>query len=254
MSAALAPKQAELVPVESQPAGDVNGLALVIERLAANPQVDVAKLEKIIELQERVMAHQAVAAFNAAFAKMQGELPVIENKKKTHNGKYAPLEDILEPIRPILAKFGFALSHRSEWPQVTPPRVRIVGILTHEAGHSRESFFESEGDDSGNKTDIQQLGSTVSYGRRYTTKDLLGIVTRNEDTDGARTQVRPDVKAPQGFESWFGDLSAVADNGHDALQDAWTKSRADYRKHLLATNTAGWEAIKKRAVSAKAGQ
>lgn len=252
MSTALAPKQAELVPVESQPAGDVNGLALVIERLAANPSVDVAKLEKIIELQERVLATQAKAAFAAAFSKMQGELPVVENRKKTNNGKYAPLEDIVEAVRPILTKWGFAVSHRSEWPPSTPPKVRVVGILTHCGGHERETAFESEADDSGNKNDIQGLGSVVTYGKRYTTKDLLGIVTRNEDTDGNRSQERAPVVAPVGFQAWLDDLSAVADNGHEALQEAWTKSRADLRKHLLATNTQGWEAIKRRAASVKA--
>lgn len=244
-----------LIPVDEAPQIEIPpaaNLALVIERLAANPSVDVAKLEKIIELQERVLASQAKSAFAAAFSKMQGELPPIENRKKTNTGKYAPLEDIVEVVRPILSKWGFALSHRCEWPPTTPPKIRVIGILTHEAGHERESIFEAEADESGSKNDIQGLGSSNAYGRRYTTKDLLGVVTRNEDTDGARSQVRQEIKAPHGFYEWFGDLQAVADNGHAALKDAWTKSKPEFREHLTKTNSQGWEALKRRAAGVKA--
>src|SRR5438045_7882033 len=89
------------------------GMVAVIERLAMNPSIDVAKLEKVIELQERILAYNAKAQFNAAFAEMQPEIPVIIERARTDKGKYAPLEDIIEVVRPILAKHGFGLSHKT---------------------------------------------------------------------------------------------------------------------------------------------
>lgn len=172
-------------------------MALVIERLAARPEVDVHKLEKIIELQERILRVNAEAAFNAAFAEMSREIPTIIEHSKTDKTTYAPLEDIIETVRPILARHGFAVSHSTEWPSET--RVRVVGILTHERGHARRSEFCGQADQTGSKNAIQALGSTVSYGRRYTTSDLLCIVTRREDND-AESVRRVSGKAIATFE------------------------------------------------------
>src|SRR5262245_22092844 len=156
-------------------------LALVIERLAVNPDVDVVKLEKIIELQERILRYQAEAEFNAAFSRMQPNIPTIIEKAKTDKGTYAPLEDIIEKVRPVLAAHGFSLGFQTEWPD--KQTVKVIGILTR-GTHARRSEFQAGADQSGSKNAIQALASSVSYGKRYTTKDLLCIVTRGEDDDG----------------------------------------------------------------------
>lgn len=247
----MASTQGELIPAipaEEQRAA-TSDLVQVIERIALRPDADVTKLEKIIELQERIMAFNARAAFNTAYAAMQGEIPTIIERGQTNNGKYARLEDIVEKVRPILQKHGFTLSHRTEWPDTKS--VRVVGILTHQQGHERTSEFLSAADTSGSKNAIQGLGSAVSYGRRYTTKDLLNIVTRDEDDDGQRTE-KPVPEAPAGFESWFDDLTAVADEGAVKLRETWEKSKPQFRKHLTSTNMKGWEALKRKAALVKA--
>jgi hypothetical protein len=45
-------------------------------------------------------------------------------------------------------------------------------------------------DSSGGKNNIQGMGSSFSYGKRYTTTALLNIVTEGEDDDGARGGAR----------------------------------------------------------------
>lgn len=258
-AASAAAKQAELVPAETPApatAAPENGLAVVIERLALNPDVDVLKLEKIIELQERVMKHQAAAAFNAAYSKMQASIPEINERgqiivKGSLRSTYARLEDIHEVIKPILRDHGFAIRHRTEWPEDKKGIIRIVGILSHEMGHSEESCFEAPADKSEFRSDIQSQGSTVSYGRRYTTLDLLNIATRGADNDGQRkppTQTAPpEVKAPAGFEEWWLDMRAVAEEGLEKLEAAWTNSKTEHRRHLLAVNRQGWESLKRTA-------
>jgi hypothetical protein len=187
----LLPPEPEVVPgsIELRAEPDPSaGLVAVIERLAENPQIDVAKLEKVIELQERILRHNAEAAFDASFAEMQPHIPVIIEHGKTDKGSFAELEDIVTAVRPVLATYGFGLSHQTIWPP--DGGLVIVGRLTHRGGHSRTSEFKAPPDTSGSKNAVQALGSTVSYGRRYTTKDLLCIVTRGEDDDARRSASR----------------------------------------------------------------
>jgi hypothetical protein len=199
-----------------------------IVRMAADPNMDVAKLEKLIDMQERVRRSEAESEFNRAFAVMQGEIPTVAERAKGDKWMYAPLEDILEVVRPILQKHGFSLSHRTEWPEKNV--VKVIGILSHRLGHSRESEFMSGADASGSKNAIQGLGSTNHYGRRYTTNDLLCIVTRKADDDGATSQPRQIVDPP-GFDDWLTDLSAAADTGKAAMTEAWEKAKPEFREH-----------------------
>jgi phage recombination protein Bet len=56
--------------------------------------------------------------------------------------------------------------------------------------------------------------------------------------------------APKGFDDWWTDIQQVAHEGDEALRDAWAQSPSAFRKHLKATNNAGWEALKSSAVAA----
>jgi hypothetical protein len=217
----VAPERTDLAPVS-------DGVAL-FERLARDPSVDVEKLERLIGMQERILAHQARAAFNAAFSVMQGELPAITEKGRTDKGKYARLEDIVARVRPILERHGFALSHRTEWPG--NGTVKVVGILTHREGHERTSEFISAADTSGSKNAVQALGSTVAYGRRYTTKDLLLIVTRGEDDDADSADAAKAPAVPEGFDDWAADMEATAGTSVEDFRTAWKKSSIDYRNY-----------------------
>ena len=230
----------------------------MFERLALDPNVPVEKLEKLIELQERIMRHNAKAAFNAAFAKMQPEIPIIDEHGRIEvrgqlRSTYAPLEDIHDVIKPILARHGFAIRHKTEWPADKPGTIRIVGILTHEQGHDEDTAFEAPMDKSEYRTDIQSQGSTVSYGRRYTTLDLLNIATRKADNDGqGGRQPQPDITAPAGFAEWWAVFEPMAEQGLPALMDAWNKSKLEFRNHLMKTNKRGWDALKAQASAVKA--
>ena len=224
-------------------------LATQIVAMAANPDLDVAKLEKLIEMQERVSKSQAVAAFNAAFSEMQGELPTItERGEILVNGslrsKYARYEDIIEVIRPILKKHGFAIRHRNE---AAGGNLVVVGILTHKAGHSEEDRFECPPDTSGGKVGIQANGSTRSYGQRYTTIALCGIVTKGQDNDGNNQSEKQE--APKGFEDWWHDLRATGETGRKALSEAFNASKPEYRIYLTKFHNAEWEQLKRDAAN-----
>lgn len=228
----------------------------MVERLASNPSVDVEKLERIIALQERVLRFNAKAAFDAAFSKMQPEIPTLDERGRIEvrgqlRSTYTPLEDIHDVVKPICAKHGFAIRHRTEWPTDKAGIIRIVGILSHEQGHSEESTFEAPMDKSEYRTDIQSQGSTVSYGRRYTTLDLLNIATRGQDKDGQQQKARADIKAPDGYEAWFAVIGGLVADGLPALTEAWNTSKPDFRNHLIATNKDEWARMKAEAAKVK---
>lgn len=234
-----------------------SGLVLMFERLAKDKDVDAGKLRELVDLQERILDRNAKTAFNEAFQRMQAEIPEIDEKGAIKNkdggvqSRYSRFEDIQKVLKPILTKHGFALSFRSEWPQ--PNIVKVVGILTHQDGHARESEFMSAADTSGSKNAIQGLGSAVAYGRRYTTIDLLNITTRGKDDDGQSTG-KPEP--PEGYDTWAAALEDEAKNGNEAYTAAWTAkgSKAEWKTFMANFDKDRWNAIKASAQSAGKGR
>ena len=161
----------------------------MIERAARDPNVDVDKMMKLLEMKERVEANQAKKEYARALAQMQPRLPEIterggiKDKSGGVQSTYAKWEDVNEAIRPILSERGFALSFRISHPE---GKISVTGVLSHEEGHSEETTITLPHDSSGSKNAVQAVGSSVSYGKRYTAFALLNITTRGEDDDGKR--------------------------------------------------------------------
>lgn len=181
--------QAVLKQVQSEPvaASEASAIFQVIERAAMNPQVDIDKMERLIQMQERIMERNARAAYAAALADMQPNLPVIAERGGIKNGQgkvqstYALWEDINDAIKPVLAKHGFALSFRTGQED---GKIIVTGILSHRDGHSEETTMHLPIDTSGSKNAVQAVGSSTSYGKRYTAQALLNLTSRGEDDDG----------------------------------------------------------------------
>lgn len=223
----------------------------MFERLAADPNVPVEKLEKLIEMQERIMRFNAEMAFNSAFSDMSPELPTVAKNGKSLNGPYATLADIIEAVRPVLHKFGFAVSHKTTFP--VPGKIVVTGILTHRQGHAITTSFEAAADTTGNKNAIQALGSSESYGRRYTTQSLLFLATKDDNGRASSAPAQPEVELekPEGYDAWLAALSGVADEGKAALDRAWTGSRGVYKNYINKVERPTWDEIKRRAAQVK---
>lgn len=208
----------------------------MFERLALDPSVNVEKLERLIEMQERIMRHAAKSAFDSAFSEMQGEIPVItENGEIKVEGKlrsrYATNEDIQEALKPILQRHGFALRFRNE---CNDKQIKVIGILSHRSGHSEQDEFVTAPDTSGSKNSIQAIGSSRAYGQRYTTIALLNIATREPgrgaDDDGQSAVKKATPPAPAGYQDWLDDMRAVSSEGPSAVTKAWAESKPELQQ------------------------
>lgn len=181
---------------QNQPmiAGESQAVLSMIERVVLNPEADMDKLDKMLDMQERILNRNAKQAYTADLAAMQTKLPLVAKKGKGYNeATYAKLEDINEAIRPALEAHGFAVTFRIKQAEKF---VTITAILSHKLGHSEETDIVLPLDTTGNKSMVQAAGSTISYGKRYAIGALLNIST-GDDTDGA-DPTGEDEKKPRG--------------------------------------------------------
>lgn len=175
-------EQASAIAVQQEQA---NFLAL-IERVAANPDADIDKLERLLDMQERVANAHKQQAFNAAMARMQIDLPTIERSGVISVGgqvrsKYARYEDIMRAIKPVLTANGFAITFQTKNEGNT---IEVTGVLMHCEGWREQTSMALPYDSSGSKNAVQAIGSSTSYGKRYVLCSLLNIATGDEDDDG----------------------------------------------------------------------
>lgn len=162
---------------------EISALMAIIERVAVNENVDIEKMMALLDMQERVMDRNSKSAFSAAMAAMQADIPEVVERGKAHNNtRYATFEDINAALRPILQKYGFAVTFRIKQNDTS---IKITAVLSHREGHSEETEIILPADTSGSKNNVQAVGSTVSYGKRYAMSALLNIATRGEDDDAA---------------------------------------------------------------------
>jgi len=174
------------------PESDAVALMAVISRAASDPATDADKLERLLGMYERVMSRDASAAYTASLADMQAELPVIAERGEIKvrdqvQSRYALWEDINETIKPILTKNGFALSFRTG---NEGDKIMVTGFLSHRKGHREETRMLLPLDMSGDKNAVQRVGSSTSYGKRYTAAALLNLTSRGEDDDGVMAGAR----------------------------------------------------------------
>ena len=168
------------------------------------------QLEKLIGLQERVIAHNAKQAYTKAMNEAQQKIgPIYKDREnrfmKGADGKpsrYPSLEGIMSVLHPIIVAHGFSLSF-TEIDGGEPGWVKMRLDINHVGGHSERREGKFPYDDAGskggsNKTLIQAVGSACTYGRRY----LLGLAFnlvftdhegKSDDEDG-----NLQVESPQG--------------------------------------------------------
>lgn len=117
-----------------------------------------------------------------AFVAAQKEISNPKKDTKAYNYKYAQLDQIINQVRPILAKHGLAVMQENTNDE--SGRYGVTTILLHESGESMQSSFFG----TAVKQDPQSIGSLLTYFRRYGLMSLLGLAGEDDDGQAAMPQ------------------------------------------------------------------
>lgn len=173
--------KSEVVTIEPKTTAIAAASPYELIRTAVQQNMDVEKLSKLMDLQERWEAGEARKAYFDAFSAFQSLVPIIKKTSQGHNCKYAALGDIAQQIRPALEQAQ--LSYRFDI-QDLGEVINVTCIISHRAGHQEKNTMSAKPDTTGAKSAIQAQGSTVTYLQRYTLIGALGLTTADEDIDG----------------------------------------------------------------------
>lgn len=235
-------------PIEAAP----RALAVVstpsdLLRMAVEQGADLDRLERLMALQERWEAAQAVKAYNDAFTAFKAEaVRIIKNRGVTDGplkGKrYAELYAVVNAITPALSKHGLSASWKltkddKDW-------IEITCILKHSAGHFETVAMGGPPDAGGAKNAIMARASTVSYLERYTLKAITGLSEQNDDNDGASSEEPDDSDDPVYIA--FRDASLQGEAALVKHYDANIPTEAFWKRHSKALKDAA-RAVDKRS-------
>lgn len=161
----------------------VNGF--ITEAIAKGLPVET--MEKLFSLREKVKAEYAKEEFMKAMANFQKDCPVIEktNPVKNKSGQvvyhFANLGDIVTQVKKPLGDNGLSYDFVTE---DLKDFLKVTCVVTHALGHSKSSSFQIPIGTEAYMTDVQKYGARVTFAKRYSFCNALGILTNDEDVDG----------------------------------------------------------------------
>lgn len=158
---------------------------------------------------------ESIVKLAAALSKFQGEVKNPPNSANNpfFKSKYAPLDVVINTIKPVLAKYGLSYI---QMPGGDGEHVTCSTILMCEGEWLESDVLVLKAD----KITAQGAGSAISYARRYQLTAILGLAGE-EDDDGnhatygnkgftktiAKVDVKPPYKAQQPKEESNGVLN-----------------------------------------------
>lgn len=154
--------------------------------------------DEMSESAERPLESADTAEIAEALSAAQAEIQALKKsrtaKYNTKDGgavsyNYADLADVIDCLRPPFTKHG--LSHSQAMRPVNG-HVELVTTIRHKSGQWVRSYYPLT-----IYQRPQEMGSAISYGRRYSLTALAGIMAEDDD-DGKRAQdAEPRKAEPQ---------------------------------------------------------
>lgn len=132
----------------------------------------------------------SISALAKALVTAQGEIEnAAKNAANPHfKSKYADLSEVLNTVRPVMARHGIAVVQH---PTFADGTVSVETVLLHESGE----FIASTISAPVTKADAQGVGSAITYCRRYALAALAGIAQEDDDGNGATGKGQQHAKA-----------------------------------------------------------
>lgn len=171
----------------------------VAQLSSPNAPAAVEALTKLVDLYERLESKNAKRQFAEDLTGFQGECPPIPKKSTariaTKSGsqfsyQYAELDTIANVIRPFLTQYGFSYTWDSK---VNGESIACTCTLQHRSGHQQSALFEAPIDKAMVVNDTQKYAAALTYAKRQSLIQILGLTTCDPDSDGAQeATVSPD--------------------------------------------------------------
>lgn len=161
-----------------------------LERASKDPDFSAEKFQVIMAAKERADDQERKRLYAVDMSGLQSEIgAIVKGGTNTHTqSKYIRLDDMLVQLQPLLEKYGFAVGFDCAPLQGT--MLSYSCTFTHRAGHAETKHLPLPTDGTGSKgghssmNDVQKVGSTTTYARRYLLEMHLNISRKGEDDDG----------------------------------------------------------------------
>ncbi|HET9320025.1 MAG TPA: ERF family protein [Bryobacteraceae bacterium] len=220
----------------NMPAREEDPLLAMIAALTRDPSVQIEKMEKLLEMRERIQQQEAEKAFTEAMNRVQEKVPPIYKTRKIYekNGggvrsMYANLEDVDKLLRPLTLAEGFMLSYTTD-PTSTDKLVKLQLVVKHYRGHKETYDLALPVEDSKLRSDVQDVAAAVSFGRRILMCLAFNIVTLETDINGEQPS---ELLTEEQVEVIRGLLEKCNLPEHDGKFLAW--AGADQLHHIRKT-------------------
>ena len=230
-------KQEENKQVAVSP--ETSAVLSMIERVALDPNSDVDKLEKMLDMQERVLNKQAESAFFSTLNRCQSLMTRVtadcsNNQTKSRYASYAALD---RALRPIYTQEGLSLSFDTE-PSGIEGMLRVVCFASN-GNYTKRYSVDMPADGKGAKggdvmTKTHATGAAMSYGMRYLLKMIFNVAIGEDDTDGnTPPPAEPDCTDWLSKIGESADLDSLKQNYSDAY-----KTNQGHKFNLVKINAA----------------
>lgn len=231
---------------------DSTGVMRIVDRMLAQPNFDIEKVQQMVEWYE---ANEARKAFTADMAEFKKNPPVImKNKHVGYNLKtggrqdydHATHDEVTLKIIAAMAPHGF--SHR--WVPTQPDgQVCVTVIITHRLGHSESLSITAPPDTSGNKSPVQAILSTKTLLERHTLIAATGLTAA--DMPDADDRTDEEDERPKLPEDVINALKDAAKVGSDALAICFKGLSEQTRGRIVADYMEEWKGLKSDAAKVK---
>ena len=145
---------------------------------------NVEAVKSLVQLYEHMEERDAKKAYAEAFNALQAEMPRIKavrpvpDKHGAVKYCFAPYEDIMEQVRPLLLKHGFTVTFSTRYES---NRLVKICTLTHKQGHSSSNEFGARiGGGPPGASETQADGAAGTYAKRFALCDALNIVVEKD--------------------------------------------------------------------------
>jgi hypothetical protein len=202
-------------------------------RVAMERGIDAASLERLVGVYERMESARAARQFNDAMARFQADCePIVKNKKASivsgsgakWGYQYASLDEIARTIREPLQLHGLSYTWDS---LVDGNKILCTCTVRHAGGHSSSATFSATIDEKMSVTPVQKSGAALTYAKRQSLVQALGLSIAEFDTDGNE----PDT------------IDTISPSDVSALLTALDETKSDIPKFCAAFGIATVDAL-----------